>query len=136
MDSLFNKITATFGILSVLFIFIVSTYTKLGKSMLALQIPTYIVLIMLDLFFVLMVFGVQVFKVAGLLELFIILIILSVGLLIATSVVASKRKDTIAQQSISKGEEISNLKKLVEQLQMENENLRKENENLKSQLEK
>ena len=91
---------------------------------------------MLDLFFVLMVFGVQVFKVAGLLELFIILIILSVGLLIATSVVASKRKDTIAQQSISKGEEISNLKKLVEQLQMENENLRKENENLKSQLEK
>ena len=136
MDSLFNKITATFGILSVLFIFIVSTYTKLGKSMLALQIPTYIVLIMLDLFFVLMVFGMQVFKVAGLLELFIILIILSVGLLIATSVVASKRKDTIAQQSISKGEEISNLKKLVEQLQMENENLRKENENLKSQLEK
>lgn len=136
MDSLFNKITATFGILSVLFIFIVSTYTKLGKSMLALQIPTYIVLIMLDLFFVLMVFGVQVFNVAGILELFIILIILSVGLLIATSVVASKRKDTIAQQSISKGEEISNLKKLVEQLQMENENLRKENENLKSQLEK
>ena len=130
----FVKITGTFSLLSILFIIIVSNYIKLGKSMLGLQIPTYIALILLDLFLILLVCGVSMFEIKGMLETFIILIILNVGLLIATSVIASKKRNSQDAPKVKDENYIEELKIQIEVLKNENEQLRKENEELKAKL--
>ncbi len=130
----FVKITGTFSLLSILFIIIISNYIKLGKSMLGLQIPTYIVLILLDLFLILLVCGVSMFEIKGMLETFIILIILNVGLLIATSVIASKKRNSQDTPKVKDENNIEELKIQIEVLKNENEQLRKENEELKAKL--
>ena len=130
----FVKITGTFSLLSILFIIIVSNYIKLGKSMLGLQIPTYIVLILLDLFLILLVCGVSMFEIKGMLETFIILIILNVGLLIATSVIASKKRNSQDTPKVKGENNIEELKMQIEVLKNANEQLRKENEELKARL--
>lgn len=130
----FVKITGIFALLSVLFIIIVSNYTKLGKSMLALQIPTYIALILLDLFLILLVCGVSMFEINGMLETFIILIIVNVGLLIAISVIASKKRNSQDTPKVRDENNIEELKIQIEVLKNENEQLRKENEELKTRL--
>lgn len=130
----FVKITGTFSLLSILFIIIISNYIKLGKSMLGLQIPTYISLILLDLFLILLVCGVSMFEIKGMLETFIILIILNVGLLIATSVIASKKRNSQDAPKVKDENNIEELKIQIEVLKNENEQLRKENEELKAKL--
>lgn len=130
----FVKITGTFSLLSILFIIIISNYIKLGKSMLGLQIPTYIALILLDLFLILLVCGVSMFEIKGMLETFIILIILNVGLLIATSVIASKKRNSQDTPKVKDENNIEELKIQIEVLKNENEQLRKENEELKARL--
>lgn len=132
----FVKITGTFSLLSILFIIIISNYIKLGKSMLGLQIPTYIALILLDLFLILLVCGVSMFEIKGMLETFIILIILNVGLLIATSVIASKKRNSQDTPKVKDENNIEELKIQIEVLKNENEQLRKENEELKEKLNK
>lgn len=94
-ESVFNRITGIVAIMSVLFIVVISIYSKLGKSMLALQIPTYASMIGFGSIIALLIAGVEVFELTGMVEVFIILIIASVGLLIASAVV-SARKKTIA----------------------------------------
>lgn len=130
----FVKITGTFSLLSILFIIIISNYIKLGKSMLGLQIPTYIALILLDLFLILLVCGVSMFEIKGMLETFIILIILNVGLLIATSVIASKKRNSQDTPKVKDENNIEELKMQIEVLKNANEQLRKENEELKARL--
>lgn len=130
----FVKITGTFSLLSILFIIIISNYIKLGKSMLGLQISTYIVLILLDLFLILLVCGVSMFEIKGMLETFIILIILNVGLLIATSVIASKKRNSQDTPKVKDENNIEELKIQIEVLKNANEQLRKENEELKARL--
>lgn len=130
----FVKIAGTFSLLSILFIIIISNYIKLGKSMLGLQIPTYIVLILLDLFLILLVCGVSMFEIKGMLETFIILIILNVGLLIATSVIASKKRNSQDTPKVKGENNIEELKMQIEVLKNANEQLRKENEELKARL--
>lgn len=130
----FVKITGTFSLLSILFIIIISNYIKLGKSMLGLQISTYIVLILLDLFLILLVCGVSMFEIKGMLETFIILIILNVGLLIATSVIASKKRNSQDTPKVKDENNIEELKIQIEVLKNANEQLRKENKELKAKL--
>lgn len=133
IESVFNRITGIVAVSSVLFIVIISLYSKLGKSVLGLQIPTYICLIALDIMISLLIGGVELFEINGMLQVFIVLIIVCVGLLIASSVISSKRK--------SVSEDIShNIKKVTisiveyESLKSENESLKKENAELKAKL--
>lgn len=129
----FTKITIVVSLVSVLFCFIVSFYTKLGKSLLALQICTYVALTLLDIFLILLTCDVAIFETKGMLEVFIILIIASIGLCIATKVVSSRKKDT---PIIENKRELETLKLQVESLTKENETLRQQIDILKQENEK
>jgi len=72
--SVFNRITGIVSISSVLFIVVISLYSKLGRSLLGLQIPTYASLVGFGIFLALLIAGVQVFEVKGMLEVFIIFV--------------------------------------------------------------
>ena len=127
-DNFFNRLTGIVSISSVLFIAIISIYSKLGKSLLGLQIPTYISLILLDILVSLWIGGVQIFEISGMLQVFIVLIIVCFGLLIASSVVSSKKKN-----SVESGAKIKN--NLITISKVEYENLLNENKQLKQQIE-
>lgn len=135
MASVFNRITGIVSVSSVLFIVIISLYSKLGKSVLGLQIPTYVCLIALDIMISLLIGGVALFEQNGMLQVFIVLIIVCVGLLIASSVISSKRK-SVGEDFSHKG----NIKMVTisiaeyESLKNENELLKKENQELKAKL--
>lgn len=125
--SVFNTITAIISLFSVLFVIIISLYSKLGKSMLGLQIPTYISLVVLDVIISLLIAGVKIFSINGVLQTFIVLIIVCVGLLIASWVISSKKKSTETSPVHDKTITIS-----IE----EYENLKQENKLLRQELEK
>jgi hypothetical protein len=127
-DSIFNRITGITAITSVLFIIIISLYSKLGKSYIAMQIPTYISLVAIDIILSLLIAGVNVFKVGGMLSIFIILCIIAGALLIATSVISSKIKSSEVAPKVKND--------MVLVPREEYENLKKENDSLKAELEK
>lgn len=140
-SGVFTKITIVTALLSVLFCFIMSIYMKLGKSLLVLQICTYVALIVLDAFFIMLTLGVNILEKKGMLECFIILIIASVGLLIAIKVISSRKKDALLSQSESHKSELDDIKIQLEKLTQENEDLRQqvvtlteENKQLKEKL--
>lgn len=82
----------------------------------------------------LLIAGVQLFEVAGMLQVFIVLIIVSVGLLIASAVISAKRKD--AGQSNNFAVEIVKLSKAeYDSLLKENQTLKAENQELRQKLE-
>lgn len=122
--SVFNKITGIVSISSVLFIVVISLYSKLGKSMLGLQIPTYVSLISFGIILALLIAGVKIFEITGMLQIFIVLIIVTVGLLVACSVVSARRKNVISEKNdkdlitITKTE-YDGLKRQIEYLQSE-----------------
>lgn len=140
-DGVFTKITIITSLISVLFCFVVSIYTKFGKSFLALQICTYVALTLLDAFFIMLTLGIGILEKKGMLECFIILIIASVGLLIAVKVISSRKKDALLSQSESHKSELDDIKIQLEKLTQENEDLRQqittlteENKQLKEKL--
>lgn len=123
--NVFNRITGIVAVLSVSFITILSIYSKLEKTLLGLQIPTYVAVGILALLLSIIIGGFKLLEVKGMLELLIIDAIITVGLLIASSVIASKRKqDDTAETKLSE----------VEMLKLENDKLRKENEELKAKI--
>lgn len=124
--SVFNRITGIVSISSVLFIVVISLYSKLGKSLLGLQIPTYASLIGFGIILALLIAGVEIFEVKGMIEVFIILVIATVGLLIACSVVSAKRKNDTQEKPE---------KDLITITKTEYENLKKQIEDLKAELE-
>ena len=128
-DNIFNRITGIIAVTSLLFIFIISIYSKVGKSVIALQIPTYVSLVGVDVFLSLIIMGIDVFSLGGMIHIFIILCILSVALSISLSVVSAKMKSTREHEA-----EIEN-NKFVKIPKEEYENLLKENEMLKKELE-
>ncbi len=132
-DNFFNRLTGIVSISSVLFIAIISIYSKLGKSLLGLQIPTYISLILLDIFVSLLIGGIQIFEISGMLQVFIVLIIVCVGLLIASSVVASKKKNSVESDTKIKNNFITISKVEYENLLNENKILKQQIEELKNQ---
>ena len=116
--NVFNRIT---GIVA--FIIIISIYSKLEKTLLGLQIPTYVAVSVLAIMLSIIIGGFKLLEIKGMLELLIIDAIITVGLLIASSVIASKRNEP-EENKLSE----------VEMLKLENEKLRKENEELKAKL--
>lgn len=123
--NVFNRITGIVAVLSVAFIIIISIYSKLEKTLLGLQIPTYVAISVLAIMLSIIIGGFKLLEIKGMLELLIIDAIITVGLLIASSVISSKRK-----QDEPKDNKLSE----VEMLKLENDKLRKENEELKAKL--
>lgn len=124
--NVFNRITGIVAVLSVAFIAVLSIYSKLEKSLLGLQIPTYVALGILALMISILIGGFNLLEIKGMLEVLIIDAIVTVGLLIASSVIASKRKDGNKPETKQESE--------LEMLKTENLRLKQENEELKAKL--
>lgn len=124
--NVFNRITGIVAVLSVAFIAVLSIYSKLEKSLLGLQIPTYVALGVLALMISILIGGFNLLEIKGMLEVLIIDAIVTVGLLIASSVIASKRKDGNKLETKQESE--------LEMLKTENLRLKQENEELKAKL--
>lgn len=124
--NVFNRITGIVAVLSVAFIAVLSIYSKLEKSLLGLQIPTYVALGVLALMISILIGGFNILEIKGMLEVLIIDAIVTVGLLIASSVIASKRKDGDKPETKQESE--------LEMLKTENLRLKQENEELKAKL--
>ena len=92
IGGVFVKVTGITALISILFIMIITFYSKLENHLLGLQIPSYAFFCGVDLILVLLVAGVKVFSVKGMLEFFVILCIVSVALMITISVIAAKHK--------------------------------------------
>lgn len=124
--NVFNRITGIVAVLSVAFIAVLSIYSKLEKSLLGLQIPTYVALGVLALMISIIIGGFNLLEIKGMLEVLIIDAIVTIGLLIASSVIASKRKDGNKPETKQESE--------LEMLKTENLRLKQENEELKAKL--
>ena len=124
--NVFNRITGIVAVLSVAFIAVLSIYSKLEKSLLGLQIPTYVALGVLALMISILIGGFNLLEIKGMLEVLIIDAIVTVGILIASSVIASKRKDGNKPETKQESE--------LEMLKTENLRLKQENEELKAKL--
>lgn len=124
--NVFNRITGIVAVLSVAFIAVLSIYSKLEKSLLGLQIPTYVALGVLAIMISILIGGFNLLEIKGMLEVLIIDAIVTVGLLIASSVIASKRKDGNKPETKQESE--------LEMLKTENLRLKQENEELKAKL--
>lgn len=122
--SVFNRITGIISVLSVTFIIIISIYSKLGKSILGLQIPTYICLSLFSILICILIGGVALLDINGMLEVIIVMAIICFGLLLASIIVAARKKEV----AVSANEEMITITKT------EYENLKKENEELKNQI--
>lgn len=124
----FNRITGVIALTSVLLAIIVSLNTKLEKRFMALQIITYIVLSIVILLIILLVLTVPVLEITGAWQIFGTLCVVSVGLLIATAVVSSKKKgDEKQAEKQDKAEKLT--------LKQENANLKQENQSFKAEIE-
>ena len=86
------RVTGSVALSSLLFVTIISYYSKLEGSIIGLQIAAYLVFIALDVMFTLMIWGVKVLTSTLMIEIFSVLCILAVGGMIALTVLSSKRK--------------------------------------------
>lgn len=134
-ESVFNRITGIVSVCSITFIVIISIYSKLGKSLLAMQIPTYTAFGLFATMACVLIGGVDLFSIKGMLEIFIVLAIVCAGLLIASAVIGAKKKSSQNEVN-SKTKMVSITLDEYQALKAEAQSLKAENEALKSQLEK
>lgn len=142
-----GKIAAVTAISSVVFILIISQYSKLDKSSLALQLPTYFGLLAIDITLCLLVCGINLFQYSLFITVFSIICIVTVSLYIALNVISSRKRNAEAQTEKiitvkETSEEYNNLQKehlntKQEYLQLKEENLllKQEIKQLKEELE-
>lgn len=131
-ENVFNRITGIVSVLSVTFIIIISIYSKLGKSLLGLQIPTYVAFGALAILLSLLIGGLHLFDTKGMLEVFIVLGIVCFGLLIASTIIGAKKKSSDVGAVNSKAKTITISLQEYERLKEENKSLKEELEKLKS----
>ena len=130
------RITAIISVSSIMFITIISQYSKLGSSNRVLQVFTYIAVVTLDVLICLLIAGVNIFEWPAMIEIFAVLCIVSVGLLIAINVVSSKMKNQ--QPEIIAKSNQENLQRQIDEDKMiiskaEYYTLKEENQRLKEQ---
>lgn len=131
-ENVFNRITGIVSVLSVTFIIIISIYSKLGKSLLGLQIPTYVAFGALAILLSLLIGGLHLFDIKGMLEVFIVLGIVCFGLLIASTIISAKKNSGNIGNANSKAKTITISLQDYESLKEENKMLKEELEKLKS----
>lgn len=134
---IFNRVTGVFAMFSVLLAIIVSLNTKLEKRYIALQVITYIALGAVVVWLALLVCTIPVFEIPGAWQIFGTLCVASVGLLIATAVVGSKKRGDERQAESNKATSAENadLAKQNQILLNENAQLKAEVEKLKAEVE-
>lgn len=130
---IFNRITGIIAILSVLFAIIVSLHTKMGQRLFPIQIVAFASLSLTCAILILLIAGIDVFSVPGLVQIFGVLCVVSVGFMITISVLSKKEQ---GQEKISNKMSLKNENAEIEQLKTENLALKQEIEELKAKLEK
>ena len=120
----FPRITGITALISILFIMVVTFYSKMEGHLIGLQIPTYACFAGVDIMLVLVVAGINVLKIKGLLELFIILCIASVALMITLSVISSKRNSSPEAKKAKDEKFVTIPKEEYEALKAENQELK------------
>ena len=126
---IYNRVLGVVALFSVIMNIIVALNTKLEKRFVPLQIATYVVVSLVALALILLICGISIFNIDGLRQMFWVLVVVTVGLLIATTVVGTKKRgddNTTKQKTTSK----------LEQLQLENQNLKQQIAELQKELEK
>ena len=133
-----GKIASVTAISSVAFILIISQYSKLDKNAIALQLPTYVGLLLIDLTLCLLVCGVNLFTYPSFITVFSILCIVTVSLYIALNVLAVRKRNAEAQTERivvkETSEEYNNLQKENMNTKQEYLNLKEENLLLKQEI--
>lgn len=131
-ENVFNRITGIVSVLSVTFILIISIYSKLGKSLLGLQIPTYVAFGALAILLSLLIGGLDLFSAKGMTEIFVIICIVCFGLLVASTIISAKKNSGNIGNANSKAKTITISLQEYESLKEENKMLKEELEKLKS----
>lgn len=131
-ENVFNRITGIVSVLSVTFIVIISIYSKLGKSLLGLQIPTYVAFGALAILLSLLIGGLDLFSAKGMTEIFVIICIVCFGLLVASTIISAKKNSGNIGNANSKAKTITISLQEYESLKEENKMLKEELEKLKS----
>lgn len=131
-ENVFNRITGIVSVLSVTFIVIISIYSKLGKSLLGLQIPTYVAFGALAILLSLLIGGLDLFSAKGMTEIFVIICIVCFGLLVASTIISAKKNSGNIDNANSKAKTITISLQEYESLKEENKMLKEELEKLKS----
>lgn len=125
-----GRIAGVTAISSVVFILIISQYSKMDKSAMALQIPTYIGLALIGLTLCLLVCDINMFQYSAFVTFFSILCIVTVSLYIALNVLAVRKRNAEAQTEKIVAKETS---EEYDELQKENMNTKQEYLNLKEE---
>ena len=125
----YNKVLGVVALFSVLMAIIISLNTKMEKRLMPLQIVTYVAISSVVAILILLVCGVNVFEIDAVSKIFLVLCVVSAGLLLATTVTSAKKhgdeKTTKTTKSFSE----------VELLKIENKALKEEIESLKAEIE-
>lgn len=129
---IYAKITLALTVTSIMFIVIISLYSKLGNSRKVMQAITYICYSIFDIIILLLIAGVNVFAQPFMVTFFVLICVVNPALFVALLVLSTSNKnnntstlpkDTSDMITIPKAE--------YEKLKQENEELKKELESLK-----
>ena len=133
-NALFGQITAILAIATAFFCIIISTNNKVQKRFLVLQIITYAIAVFIDIILTLLIVGVSVFKVNGMVEIFIVACLVAFALLCALGILGKKKDNT--EDKLNKVEKVDYqaLLNKIQKLEEENAKLKEENQKLKQQL--
>lgn len=94
MPHIYNQLVMFLAVATVFFCIIVSTHLKLEKRFLVLQIITYGLVIIIDILLTLLIFGVQIFEVNGMVQIFITMCLVAFALLCVNAVLGKKSSET------------------------------------------
>ena len=127
----FNSATITISVATVFFVIIVSMIIKYERRYLAIQIITYVLVIIVDILITLLAWGVEIFKIPAMTEIFWTLCLIAFAMLCTLSILGRKNVDIKKEKKIS-DDKITISKEEYENMKNEIERLKKENEELKN----
>lgn len=126
MGLFINRITGVISIISVLFISIINNVLRLANKYLILQIVTYALIVIIDISLTLLIFGLSVFEVEILWQLFIAVCLVAFALNCTLSIMAKKNINETASEEKEKiktikisEEEYNQMKQKIEELEKE-----------------
>lgn len=108
VSQMFTNIVGVISIATVLFNIIVSNNLKLEKRLLGLQLATYILFTIITILLSLLIFGVQIFDIKGMLEIFLVVCLVAIGLLISLKILSKK---VVTETDYKTNEEYIKIKK-------------------------
>lgn len=126
----FNRATITISVATIFFVIIVSMIIKYERRYLAIQIITYILVVIVDILITLIVWGVDIFGITAMTEIFWTLCLVTFAMLCTLSILGRKNVDIKKEKKLT-DDKITISKEEYENMKNEIERLKKENEELK-----